>query len=154
MNSLVEKYGDKIAILAFPSNQFGHQKNESDGEFLNMLQYVRPGNGFKPKCEVFKSIDVNGSKEHPLFKWMKREIKAPSDENMDSKGNGVDDSDVLILSRGKFGNSTVTLWTPVCRSDIAWNFEKFLLDKSGMLVKRYSRYYDTNSIASDIDTLL
>ena len=27
-----------------------------------------------------------------------------------------------MLPRGKFGGSTVVLWTPVARSDIAWNF--------------------------------
>ena len=59
-----------------------------------------------------------------------------------------------MLPRGKFGGSTVVLWTPVARSDIAWNFEKFLVPPSGEPVKRYSRYYDTNAIASDIDALL
>lgn len=59
-----------------------------------------------------------------------------------------------MLPRGKFGGSTVVLWTPVARSDIAWNFEKFLVSPSGEPVKRYSRYYDTNAIASDIDALL
>ena len=30
MNSLAEKYGDKLGILGFPCNQFGHQTNEGD----------------------------------------------------------------------------------------------------------------------------
>ena len=46
------------------------------------------------------------------------------------------------------------LWTPVARSDIAWNFEKFLVGPDGAPVKRYSRYFDTNDIAADIEALL
>lgn len=41
----------------------------------------------------------------------------------DTKGNGCADIDALVLPRGGFGGSTVVLWTPVARSDIAWNFE-------------------------------
>jgi len=78
----------------------------------------------------------------------------PAGDLSDTKGNGCADIDALILPRGGFGGTTVSLWTPVCRSDIAWNFEKFLVDKSGKVVKRFSRYYDTNAIASDIDELL
>ena len=37
---------------------------------------------------------------------------------------------------------------------IAWNFEKFLVGPDGAPVKRYSRFFDTNAIASDIDALL
>lgn len=72
----------------------------------------------------------------------------------DTKGNGCADFDALVLPRGSFGGSTVVLWTPVARSDIAWNFEKFLVDKEGKCIKRYSRYHDTNSIAADIDALM
>ena len=38
--------------------------------------------------------------------------------------------------------------------DMQWNFEKFLFDKDGNLVKRYSRYYPTADIKKDIDGLL
>jgi len=40
MNALAEKYGDKVAILGFPCNQFGHQTNENNDEFLNTLKHV------------------------------------------------------------------------------------------------------------------
>ena len=46
MNALAEKYGDKVAILGYPCNQFGHQTNEDNAEFLNTLKYVRPGGNF------------------------------------------------------------------------------------------------------------
>lgn len=42
----------------------------------------------------------------------------------------------------------------VSRTDVAWNFEKFLCDKDGIPVKRYSRYYPTAAIAADLELLL
>jgi len=156
MNALAEKYGDKVAILGFPCNQFGHQTNEDNAEFLNTLKHVRPGGGFEPASTVtiFEKTDVNGLDAAPLFKWLKTENMIPCDEMADTKGNGCADPDALVLPRGKFGGSTVVLWTPVARSDIAWNFEKFLVGPDGAAVKRYSRYYPTEDIASDIDALL
>jgi len=156
MNALAEKYGDKLAILGFPCNQFGHQTNEDEGEFLNTLKYVRPGDGFEPATTItlFEKTMVNGLEAAPLFKWLKSEMLIPCDEMVDTKGNGCADPDALVLPREKFGGSTVVLWTPVARSDIAWNFEKFLVGPDGAFIKRYSRYYDTEAIASDIDALL
>ena len=154
MNSLAEKYGDTLAVLGFPCNQFGHQTNEGNDEFLNTLKHVRPGGGFVPKATLFEKADVNGANAMPLFKWLKNSQVVPKGEGADSKGNGLADEDALILPRGGFGGTTVALWTPVARSDIAWNFEKFLVGPDGAPVKRYSRFYDTNEIASDIDALL
>ena len=156
MNALADKYGDKVAVLGFFCNQFGHQTNENNDEILNTLKFVRPGDGFEPADGVtlFEKSDVNGADAAPLFKWLKSEMLIPSDEMVDTKGNGVANPDALVLPRGNFGGSTVVLWTPVARSDIAWNFEKFLVGPDGKAVKRYSRYFDTNAISSDIDALL
>ena len=156
MNALAEKYGDKLNILGFPCNQFGHQTNEGNEEFLNTLKHVRPGGGFEPASTVtiMQKTDVNGADAAPLFKWLKTSMMIPEGSMEDTKGNGCGDSDALVLPRGAFGGSTVVLWTPVARSDIAWNFEKFLVGPDGAPVKRYSRFFDTNAIASDIDALL
>mmetsp|Transcript_11340 Transcript_11340/g.38655 ORF Transcript_11340/g.38655 Transcript_11340/m.38655 type:complete len:156 (+) Transcript_11340:282-749(+) len=154
MNALADKFGNRVAILGFPCNQFGHQTNEGNEEFLNTLKYVRPGNGFEPKFDVFGKVNVNGKDCDPLWKALRTAIRAPMDADQDSKGNGALDSDVLILHRGGFDATTVATWSPVCRSDVAWNFEKFVLDSQGVPVKRYSRYYDTMQIAADLEALL
>jgi glutathione peroxidase len=156
MNGLAEKYGDKVAILGFPCNQFGHQTNEGNAEFLNTLKHVRPGNGFEvnPQITLFEKSDVNGADALPLFKYLKTSMMIPSGPLGDTKGNGCDDIDALILPRGGFGGTTISLWTPVTRSDIAWNFEKFLVGPDGEPVKRFSRYFPTGDIAADIDALL
>ena len=103
MNALADKYGDKLAILAFPCNQFGHQTNEDNSEFLNTLKYVRPGDNFEPasSISIFEKTDVNGLDAAPLFKWLKSEMMIPSDEMVDTKGNGVANPDgVPAASRG------------------------------------------------------
>ncbi len=150
----MRQFGDRVAVLGFPSNQFGHQTNDDNIEFLNTLKYVRPGGGFEPLFHIFQKTNVNGAKAHPLFKWMRREIPIPMDPLGDSKGNGCDDVDALILPRGGFDGTTVATWSPVTRSDVAWNFEKFLIDQSGNIVCRYSRYYPTLKISDDIRQLL
>ena len=67
MNALADKYGDKVEILGFPCNQFGHQTNENNDEFLNTLKHVRPGGGFEPKATIFEKTDVNGADAAPLL---------------------------------------------------------------------------------------
>ena len=42
--------------MAFPTNQFGHQENSNGQEILNSLKYVRPGNGYEPKCIMFDKV--------------------------------------------------------------------------------------------------
>ena len=51
-------------------------------------------------------------------------------------------------------NPLFITWAPVKRSDISWNFEKFLISPAGAPVKRYSRNFITEKIGEDIDQLL
>jgi glutathione peroxidase len=154
MNKLMEKFEGRLNVLAFPCNQFGHQTNENNDEILAVMKHVRPGNGFEPKFDMFAKVSVNGEHSHPIFKWLRSELPIPSDEAGDSKGTGCDDKNVIVLPRGPFDNTTVLTWSPVSRTDVAWNFEKFLVAADGTAFKRYSRFYDTESIAADIEKLL
>merc|ERR1719203_677569 len=144
MNDLKSKFGDNLEVLGFPCNQFGHQTNEGEAELLNTLKYVRPGNGFEPAFHVFSKVDVNGENAHPLFAWMRSQQPIPTCPK---------DGNVLTTARAAFGNQTYVLWSPICRDDVAWNFEKFLFDKNGNFVRRYSRHFKTEDIASDIEKL-
>jgi glutathione peroxidase-family protein len=45
-------------------------------------------------------------------------------------------------------------WAPLLRSDIRWNFEKFLVDKNGVPYRRYGKTFPTNDLAADIEALL
>jgi len=137
MNELCAKFPETLAVLAFPCNQFGDQENCENAEILNALEHVRPGKGFVPLATIFQKVDVNGSEENPIFSYLKSNLPTPSD----SKGN--------LLGNPKFIN-----WAPVKRSDISWNFEKFLIHPDGTPVRRYSRYFPTSDIEEDIRKLL
>jgi len=139
MNSLKERFGDDLVILAFPCNQFGHQENTHTGEeLLNTLKYVRPGNGFISNIDMmFQKVEVNGANADPLFKFLKTALMYPSDDGV-----------------SLMGNHAYVTWSPVLRTDIAWNFEKFLINKQGVPVKRYSKKFETINIASDIQALI
>jgi len=133
MNELCEKFPDNFAVLAFPTNQFGHQENSSGKEILNALKHVRPGGGFEFKGDLFDKVEANGENEHPLFTFLKKSLPTPSDDTES------------LMSNPKF-----LIWSPVKRSDISWNFEKFLIGPDGTPLKRYSRNFLTAEIQDDI----
>ena len=74
---------------------------------------------------------------HPLFKFLKKRLPFPSDD-----------------SESFLKDCKSLIWSPVLRTDLAWNFEKFLINADGEPIKRYSRYYETKDIAVDIERLL
>eukprot|EP01128_Nolandella_sp_AFSM9_P012029 TRINITY_DN889_c0_g1_i1.p1 TRINITY_DN889_c0_g1~~TRINITY_DN889_c0_g1_i1.p1 ORF type:complete len:189 (-),score=41.30 TRINITY_DN889_c0_g1_i1:96-638(-) len=65
-NKLYAKYKDEgFEILGFPCNQFMGQAGSEDQIETCSLTY---GVDFP----VFATTDVNGSKAHPIFKWLKK----------------------------------------------------------------------------------
>ncbi|GBN78548.1 Glutathione peroxidase 1 [Araneus ventricosus] len=69
---------NEFHVLGFPCNQFGQQEPGGNGqEIMNGVRYVRPGNGFLPNFPIFKKIDVNGEKEHPLYTFIKEAAYTP-----------------------------------------------------------------------------
>ena len=98
---------------------------------------MRPGDGFIPKFPVFAKIDVNGQDAHPLFNFLRATLPSPQDD----PHSFIQDPKLII-------------WNPVTRTDIAWNFEKFLVTPEGIPFQRYSRNYVTVNIAEDIVELI
>ncbi|XP_072437984.1 glutathione peroxidase 1-like isoform X2 [Chiloscyllium punctatum] len=138
MNELQSRYGNQgFVILGFPCNQFGYQENIYNEEILNSLKYVRPGNGFEPNFYLSKKIEVNGEEENPVFTFLKKKLP-----------EAYDDPDILMRDP-KFID-----WKPVRRSDIGWNFEKFLIGPNGEPYRRYSKNFLTIEIEDDIKFLL
>ncbi|EFA76187.1 glutathione peroxidase 1 [Heterostelium album PN500] len=135
-NELVEKYGtEEFAILGFPCSQFMNQAPGSDQEFLLTLKYVRPGDNFVPNFLLFTKSNVNGdpSQISPVFQWLRSGCGATSQTIIDTS----------LIS-----------WTPVLTNDITWNFEKFLVSKTGQLVRRYSPETFPQLLAEDIHELI
>lgn len=138
MNELMDKYASKgLSILGFPCNQFGHQENCNNDEIMNLLKYVRPGNGFEPKINLMSKIEVNGSNAHPLFKFLKEKLPFPHDNPTHLMSNNI-----------------FLIWNPIERSDVSWNFEKFLIGADGTPLKRYSPKFQTKDIVADIEAAL
>ncbi|NVM89678.1 glutathione peroxidase [Variovorax sp. SG517] len=69
LEALHEKYADKgLAVLGFPSNQFGGQDpgtNEEIGAFCTKNYGV--------SFPMMEKIDVNGSNAAPLYQWLTKE---------------------------------------------------------------------------------
>ncbi|RBP52698.1 glutathione peroxidase [Arenicella xantha] len=59
-----------LVILGFPCNQFGSQDPGADGQIEEFCQL-----NYGVSFPMFSKIDVNGSKAHPLFKYLKKEAR-------------------------------------------------------------------------------
>ena len=71
LEKLHKEYKDKgLVILGFPCNQFANQEpgNAKDISENCLINY---GVGF----QMFSKIDVNGSTAHPIYKYLKKELK-------------------------------------------------------------------------------
>ncbi len=69
LQELYAKYNERgFELLAFPCDQFGHQEPGSDDEIKSFCE-----TNYGLDFPLFSKIDVNGSDEHPLYKFLKSE---------------------------------------------------------------------------------
>jgi len=114
LEKLYREYKDKgLVILGFPCNQFANQE-PGDAKQISEGCLINYGVSFP----MFSKIDVNGPNAHPIYKYLKKELK------------------------GFPG------------SEIKWNFGKFLLDRNGNPVKRFSPVTKPEKLKNDIEKLL
>uniref|UniRef100_A0A672V2F2 Glutathione peroxidase n=1 Tax=Strigops habroptila TaxID=2489341 RepID=A0A672V2F2_STRHB len=137
LNQLQARYPRRLVVLGFPCNQFGFQENGTNEEILSILKHVRPGGGFEPNFTLFQKCQVNGTDTHPVFAYLKLHLPTPADEAS------------TLMSEPRFLS-----WSPVRRSDISWNFEKFLVGPEGEPFRRYSPRMATAQLEPDIQRLL
>ena len=71
LENLYKEYKDKgLVILGFPCNQFANQEPGNSKEISeNCL--INYGVSF----QMFSKIDVNGANAHPIYKYLKKELK-------------------------------------------------------------------------------
>ncbi|MDR2902908.1 MAG: glutathione peroxidase [Clostridiales bacterium] len=134
LQAFYEKYkAQGLEILDFPCNQFLSQAPENDAE-IGTFCSLNYGTTF-PR---FAKIDVNGATADPLFVWLKEQAPV-------GKGNA---------ETQKF-EDMVKQYTPENKdADIQWNFGKFLVDRSGNVVARYSPAYKPEELSADVESLL
>ena len=136
LETLYKNYHDKgLEILDFPCNQFGNQAPGTDEEIHKFCQLT-----YNTSFEQFTKIDVNGENESPLYTYLKNEIKDDIVEGIKNK---------LAMSAIEKISTTAKK-----RQDIKWNFTKFLVDKNGNVVARYSPTYKPEDMEEKIKALL
>ncbi len=133
LEKLYEMYKEKgFEILDFPCNQFLNQAPGTNEEIAQFCQ-LRFGTSFK----TFAKIDVNGKNAEPLFEFLKKEVS----EEIKNK-----DTNTFKEKLGKLGNI-------ILGNDIKWNFTKFLIDKNGKVIKRFSPVVTPEEIIPHIENL-
>jgi glutathione peroxidase len=132
LQKLYEKYKDKgFRILAFPSNDFGRQEPGNDKEIKSFCI-----NKFAVSFNLFSKIKVLGPKQSPLYKYLQKCDLTPIGRT------GVKTflmrcvTGFLLRVRGD------TVPKP---HEVKWNFHKFLIDKEGFPVARYSSEIEPDS---------
>jgi len=64
LQKLSEQYKDKLVVIGFPSNSFFQELNESD----SIATFCKRNYGVT--FTMMEKIDVKGSNQHPLYKWL------------------------------------------------------------------------------------
>ena len=136
LEELYGKYHDKgLEILDFPCNQFGHQAPGSDDEIHEFCTAK-----YKTSFDQLAKIEVNGENESPLYTFLKKEIAEEEVSGMKNKA-----------AMAAISKISTTAKAP---GDIKWNFTKFLIDREGNVIKRYSPTAEPSSIEADIEKLI
>ena len=134
LEALYEKYhAEGLEILDFPCNQFGEQ---APGTIQEIHQFCTAN--FDIQFPQFDKIDVNGSNEHPLYTYLKSQKGFGGFDLTDQRGKFMDD--MLRKRDADFDK----------KSDIKWNFTKFLVSREGRVLKRYEPTDKMTDIQTDI----
>ena len=136
LEALYQKYRDKgFEILDFPCNQFAGQAPGSDDEIHEFCTLK-----YKTSFDQLAKVEVNGDGASPIFTYLKCELPEDTVSGLKNKAT------MKMIS--KISTSTKE------PSDIKWNFTKFLIDRNGTPVKRYSPTCKPEEIDSDISKLI
>ena len=136
LEKLYGAYHEKgLEILDFPCNQFAGQAPGSDEEIHEFCTLK-----YKTSFDQFKKIEVNGENEDPLYTYLKS-------QKADEEVNGIKNK-LAMKAIAKISSSTKK------DGDIKWNFTKFLVDREGNVIGRFSPTTAPESIESEIAKLI
>ena len=134
LETLYEKYAKEgLEILDFPCNQFGEQ---APGSIKEIRQYCTAN--FSIRFPQFDKIEVNGPNEHPLYTFLKAQQGFDGFDTSDQRGEFMDD---MLRKRDPDYDK---------KSDIKWNFTKFLVTRDGRVVERYEPTENMNKVEEGI----
>lgn len=137
LEKLYENYhGQGLEILDFPCNQFGGQ---APGDFQQIHQFCT--GKYDIQFPQFDKIEVNGPGTHPLFALLK--------EKQGFKGFGASKTGVSMDNMLRKRDPDYAQ-----KSDIKWNFTKFLVDRKGNIVTRFEPTDDIAKVEEAIKKLI
>lgn len=137
IEQLYKKYHEQgLEILDIPCNQFGSQAPGTDDEIHEFCTLH-----FNTTFPQMKKADVNGENELPLYTYLKSQ-----------KGfAGFDDHEFKDILEKMFSEDDPEWYK---KSDIKWNFTKFIIDRTGNVVARFEPTADMNAVEECIKKLL
>ena len=132
LQNLYEKYKDQgFCVLAFPSNDFGRQEPGNDKEIKSFC--IKK---FFVSFNLFSKIKVLGPKQSLLYKYLQEYNLTPIGRTGFKSFLMQFVTGFLLRIRGD---------TLPKRCEVKWNFHKFLIDKQGYPVARYSSEIEPDS---------
>ena len=138
LEALYKKYHSQgFEILDFPCNQFGQQAPGTD-ESIHEFCKLNFGTDF-PR---FKKVKVNGEDADPLFKFLQEQKGFAGWDPNHNLSALLDD----MLSKADPDYKQ--------KSDIKWNFTKFLINKKGQVVARFEPPHDMADVEAQVEKLL
>ena len=136
LENLYKKYHDKgLEIIDIPCNQFGSQAPGSDDEIHEFCALK-----YNTSFDQYTKADVNGNNELPLYKYLKEEKTEDKIEGIKNK---------MAMKAIEKISKTATK-----EGDIKWNFTKFLVDKKGKVIGRYSPTFKPEDMEEDIKKII
>ena len=113
LKQIQDLYEKDLQVIGFPCNQFMGQEPGTDEEIQTFCKTK-----YDVNFPVMKKIEVNGSKTHPLYEYLKSEK------------------------------------TGILTEAIKWNFTKFLVDRDGNVIKRYSPQTGPSEIEDELKDII
>ncbi len=135
LEKVYEQYHEQgFEVLGFPANNFGAQEPGTNEEIASFCS-----SSFNVKFPLFAKISVVGEDKHPLYEQLTAAV--PRAEG---------DPDGFRERLKGFG------MTPNADPETLWNFEKFLVDRQGNVVRRFAPTTtpDDPSVVAAIETAL
>ena len=118
LEKLYHDYRDKgFVVLGFPANNFGGQEPGTNKEIQEFCRTK-----FRVDFPMFSKISVKGDDQHPLYA-----VLTAAQPKATEKPDGI-----LRDQLAKHGMA------PTDETEVLWNFEKFVIDRNGKVVSRFS----------------
>ncbi len=136
LQEIYDKYhAQGFEVLDFPCNQFGEQAPGSNEEIHKFCT-----DNYETTFPQFSKIDVNGENESPLFTFLKAK--------QGFKG--------FTGERGQMMEQMMSRRDPdfAQKSDIKWNFTKFLVNKNGEVIARFEPTEDMAEVEAQVKAQL